>query len=201
MCSMRGALVKTSVGPLLRISKSVISPVTEGTYEETARRYYKRFFRLRFFFGADYEDLLRWRFRGDFNCRRRAVLRVEDDLSEAEMMTRLRMTLWLVFNATVEKPAGEVKFWDDVRAATEPRPEAALVRTVLEMHRQSPASVRYDRRYLWIDDSDTFYEKMDLAPTKKAFSKMKSSDGLAQMGYADYEFLAMAANEQFGLLL
>lgn len=193
----------TSTGPLLTLTKPLsVFP------ERTALRlhYYKKFYRLRNLVADNsydqnrYCELLRRRFRSDFGLRRTVILGL-GPLSEDNLQTRLANTYAFVFNATCNVTDAQlpVLYYEDL---PKPRMETQILKTVLEIDKQTPSRIRYDRSYSWVHDTQSFYkELLETELTKKAIKNLGGAGKAEDLGFLDYEKTIMSLNETVGLCL
>lgn len=153
---------------------------------------YKQFFRLRRMIGGkavyseqEYLAVLRRSFRTrDFALKRSVFLPGCDPLGEAEFTRRQINTLAFVFNATVSSSyvsPDDGLYYQKDKNLGQTTVEQQVVRTILEMNHQMPASIRYDRKFEWT---------RNIAP-----------DNAVAIGYWQYETTLMRLNETMGLCL
>lgn len=214
--TMKGSVNYTNIGPRLILKSPLTSHVTAAHLltlppKTRLKSVYKRLYKLRFLIGEsvpqqiDYCNLLRRRFaRQDFNLRRNILLGTDDVLSEFEMTQRLANTYAFVFNATCDTKthAAEINFYEELQQARKPRPEAALIETMLVMEKEMPREIKYDAKYLWVASVRLFYERAETPEIlKREVNLLVNLKQTNWIGYLHYERTLAYVNESLQLCL
>lgn len=152
-----------------------------------------------------YQSLLRRRFtKVDFNCRRAKVLNIPDLLSHDEIAVRLANTIAFIFNSTCNRTDTDtqVTSYDTLKQATTPRIETSIIDTILQMEQQTPASIKFDFTFRWIDSTSRFYAELEASKgMKREINRLYNKKIASNIGFYQYEQSVMGLNESLRLMV
>jgi hypothetical protein len=128
-------------------------------------------------------------------------------LDRAEIISRAMNTLVFVFNSTVQinDQLVNATTYDQIPLVNRANKEHKILNSVLVMDYNTPASIKYDFKYHWVDSIDDQLERIDKYNESMSVGKKPKKPRLIVpmnvIGFKQYNQTVMNLNESYKLCL